>query len=295
MKRLLIIMAFAALVISCSKEEEIKASVEITGGNELLFAGNDTIAKIICFTASHQWNASSNAHWCHIQTKSGESGSACINVAADKNNTGEKRVANITISSKDACAVATVTQEFVYETVLQRDTLIIDNDVIEKNANRQKFEINVRTNIAFDATTSDEWITVETEKTKGITITKLQILLEELNGFEPRMGTINLESDEISRKIQIIQHPWQQRWQISYLHNKVELKSPLFNGNYIGGDIDWGDGNTEDFKEGVPYKYSNNCEKITTFNIHGTKINSIKIPSIHSIKSIKIVRNLEKQ
>ena len=86
-----------------------------------------------------------------------------------------------------------------------------------------------------------------------------------------------------------------QRWQISYLHNKVELKSPLFNGNYIGGDIDWGDGNTEDFKEGVPYKYSNNCEKITTFNIHGTKINSIKIPSIHSIKSIKIVRNLEKQ
>ena len=53
MKRLLLIMAFTALVISCSKEEEIKASVEITGGNELFFAGNDTIAKIISFTASH--------------------------------------------------------------------------------------------------------------------------------------------------------------------------------------------------------------------------------------------------
>lgn len=295
MKRLLLIMAFTALVISCSKEEEIKASVEITGGNELFFAGNDTIAKIISFTASHQWNASSNAHWCHIQTKSGEGGSAYINVAADKNYTGEKRVANIIIRSKDAFAIAAVTQEFVPATELQRDTLIIGNDIIEKTANRQKFEIGIRSNIAFDATTSDDWITIGTENTKVTTNTNLQITLEDHHGFEPRRSTINVESDKISRKIQIIQHPWPQRWQISILHNESKLESPLFNGNYVGGTVDWGDGSSGVFKEGVPYSYSNNSEKSTTFNMHGTKINSIKFPAISSIKSIKIVRNVEKQ
>lgn len=72
-------------------------------------------------------------------------------------------------------------------------------------------------------------------------------------------------------------------------HSGITLSSPTWEGNNISGTIDWGDGSSEKYDEGVKHSYEVEGEYKALFDMSGTI--GFKIGQLGEISSIAITYN----
>jgi len=173
---------------------------EVTA-SELDATGGTTTLQITA-PAGTEWTASTDADWLTLGTPTAVTrssqnftGSADIEVTAEENTTTEERTGTITVTIGTETLTATVTQAAAEDTDPTPE-FSVDVDVLSFIADGETKNIALTSNIAWTATSSEEWLTVDPANgTEGATIA---VTVTENTETTDRSATVTLTPDASS-------------------------------------------------------------------------------------------------
>lgn len=154
----------------------------------------------ITFTAASAWTASvintKADSWIDVSPKNGNPGAAEISIKATANDTYVERNATIQIKCGGETQDIVLTQK-------QVDNITVTTDKVELHAEGGDFTIELKTNIDFQLTISDDWI--QHVSTKAYTGKTLTFTASPNEGIEKREGSIIIQGGEFSETVKVYQ------------------------------------------------------------------------------------------
>ena len=163
------------------------------------------------------------------------------------------------------------------ETILE-----IDCSEIELDYAVQSVEIAVVANRAFEVDICVDWISY-TIAESGDCVT---LHVAENTESKPRSAEMVILAGELLRSVTIYQSAKPELMVLSLEHSSAHLDSPKWGGDDVKGSVDWGDGTTEEYSEGVSHDYSDAQKRSAQFQMEGAT--SFRIEQIGDIESVTI-------
>lgn len=158
--------------------------------------------------------------------------------------------------------------------------LEVDKSEFELDYSAQRIEISVRTNRELEVDVCVDWIT-STIADSGDRVV-LQIM--ENTEQEPRSAEVAIIAGEQICSITILQGVKPEIMELCLEHSSAHLDSPKWSGYDITGVVDWGDGTTEEYSEGISHHYSDTQKHSAQFRMEGAT--SFYIEQIGDIESV---------
>ena len=160
-------------------------------------------------------------------------------------------------------------------------TLELDSETLELDYREQRVEVGVKSEGEVDVTEEVLWINVI-----GVDGGKIKLSIKENSSESAREADVLITSGEHSCTLHITQRPKPDVMQLKLGHRATLLDSPIWGGDNISGRVDWGDGTTEEYQEGVSHQYPDNQERTATFEIE--RATSFEIERLGEIESVEI-------
>lgn len=169
---------------------------------------------------------------------------------------------------------------------MQRDAILVAQNEYTISAKTTELNFEVNTNVDFKVTTSASWIKERKFSSRSLEIVPVRFSIDENVFLQAREGYIYITSNEVQQTIKIIQNGRIDYGKFSITHTNNLFQIPFLTGNNLIGYIDWGDGETETFQNGIIHSYSNNSLYTTTTECWGAE--EIKIEGIQGIVEINL-------
>ena len=148
----------------------------------------------LSFSTNVAWSATVSADWLTISPSSGEAGKNSVKVEVEENRTGQPRSATITISDKESMQKVSVT---IRQEALKA-SLTVSPESLEFSANKGEEMLNVTSNTDWVITKDAEWITLDSDKGKGLATIAAGVT--ENTSLTSRTGTITVSTSDGSVK-----------------------------------------------------------------------------------------------
>ena len=148
----------------------------------------------LSFSTNVVWSATTSADWITISPSSGEAGKNSVKVEVEENRTGQPRSATITISDKESMQKVSVT---IRQEALKA-SLTVSPESLEFSANKGEEMLNVTSNTDWVITKDAEWITLDSDKGKGLATIAAGVT--ENTSLTSRTGTITVSTSDGSVK-----------------------------------------------------------------------------------------------
>lgn len=163
-----------------------------------------------------------------------------------------------------------------------KPVLEVDKSEIVLNYAAQDFEVAVRTNKTLNVEVSARWVLYEVAESGD------RVYFHALENIysEPRTAEVVIMAGELSHTLTITQNTKPEVMQLQLGHTSTHLDSPEFGGENIAGSVEWGDGTTEEYSEGISHEYADSQRHNAQFTMEGAT--SFYIESIGDIESVVI-------
>ena len=194
-------VAIATLIAGCGgtgTENEPEITPEIKFTEDIVTSGISVESAeqsiTLSFSSNVAWSATVSANWLTISPSSGEAGKNSVKVEVEENRTGQPRSATITISDKESTQKVSVT---VRQEALKA-SLTVSPESLEFSANKGEEMLNVTSNTDWVITKDAEWITLDSDKGKGLATIAAGVT--ENTSLTSRTGTITVSTSDGSVK-----------------------------------------------------------------------------------------------
>ena len=194
-------VAFATLIAGCGgtgTENEPEITPEIKFTEDIVTSGISVESAeqsiTLSFSSNVAWSATVSADWLTISPSSGEAGKNSVKVEVEENRTGQPRSATITISDKESTQKVSVT---VRQEALKA-SLTVSPESLEFSANKGEEMLNVTSNTDWVITKDAEWITLDSDKGKGLATIAAGVT--ENTSLTSRTGSITVSTTDGSVK-----------------------------------------------------------------------------------------------
>ena len=194
-------VAIATLIAGCGgtgTENEPEITPEIKFTEDIVTSGISVESAeqsiTLSFSANVAWSATVSADWLTISPSSGEAGKNSVKVEVEENRTGQPRSATITISDKESTQKVSVT---VRQEALKA-SLTVSPESLEFSANKGEEMLNVTSNTDWVITKDAEWITLDSDKGKGLATIAAGVT--ENTSLTSRTGSITVSTTDGSVK-----------------------------------------------------------------------------------------------
>ena len=194
-------VAIATLIAGCGgtgTENEPEITPEIKFTEDIVTSGISVESAeqsiTLSFSTNVAWSATVSADWLTISPSSGEAGKNSVKVEVEENRTGQPRSATITISDKESMQKVSVT---VRQEALKA-SLTVSPESLEFSANKGEEMLNVTSNTDWVITKDAEWITLDSDKGKGLATIAAGVT--ENTSLTSRTGTITVSTSDGSVK-----------------------------------------------------------------------------------------------
>ena len=194
-------VAISTLIAGCDgtgKENEPEITPEIKFTEDIVTSGISVESAeqsiTLSFSSNVAWSATVSANWLTISPSSGEAGKNSVKVEVEENRTGQPRSATITISDKESMQKVSVT---VRQEALKA-SLTVSPESLEFSANKGEEMLNVTSNTDWVITKDAEWITLDSDKGKGLATIAAGVT--ENTSLTSRTGTITVSTSDGSVK-----------------------------------------------------------------------------------------------
>ena len=194
-------VAIATLIAGCGgtgTENEPEITPEIKFTEDIVTSGISVESAeqsiTLSFSTNVAWSATVSADWLTISPSSGEAGKNSVKVEVEENRTGQPRSATITISDKESTRKVSVT---VRQEALKA-SLTVSPEFLEFSANKGEEMLNVTSNTDWVITKDAEWITLDSDKGKGLATIAAGVT--ENTSLTSRTGTITVSTSDGSVK-----------------------------------------------------------------------------------------------
>lgn len=232
----------------------------------------------ISFTTNMEWTAKSSSSWCRATPSSGEAGERTITLIVKKNDTYEERSTTVTLQAGTAAKQITVTQ-------VQNNAILVAKQSYEVEAEGGELNFSINTNVDFEMELSADWL--RTNQSRALEEVPLSFVIEANESKEPREATITLTADNVEQTIHIIQKGIQDPNTVIIMHNNSLYTAPVLSGMYMSDVyISWGDGNEEEYKEGITHRYEKEGERTVIINSKGAE--EITLQNLVGVTSIDL-------
>ena len=171
---------------------EIKFTEDIVTSGISVESAEQSIT--LSFSTNVAWSATVSADWLTISPSSGEAGKNSVKVEVEENRTGQPRSATITISDKESTQKVSVTVR--QETL--KASLTVSPESLEFSANKGEEMLNVTSNTDWVITKDAEWITLDSDKGKGLATIAAGVT--ENTSLTSRTGSITVSTSDGSVK-----------------------------------------------------------------------------------------------
>ncbi|MBR5198116.1 MAG: BACON domain-containing protein [Alistipes sp.] len=153
--------------------------------------------------------------------------------------------------------------------------LSVEQSAITVDYNTQSVTIDVVSNTAIEVKSSEYWAIVdsviETETGYMVNIGLLE------NGSDAdRKATVTVTAGEITASVTITQCVKPEVMTLVLRHTDEHLQSPVWGGERVTGVVDWGDGVTEEYEEGIAHDYTAAESHTATFEMEGATLFTIE-------------------
>ena len=194
-------VAISTLIAGCGgtgTENEPEITPEIKFTEDIVTSGISVESAeqsiTLSFSTNVAWSATVSADWLTISPSSGEAGKNSVKVEVEENRTGQPRSATITISDKESMQKVSVT---VRQEALKA-SLTVSPESLEFSANKGEEMLNVTSNTDWVITKDAEWITLDSDKGKGLATIAAGVT--ENTSLTSRTGTITVSTSDGSVK-----------------------------------------------------------------------------------------------
>ena len=136
------------MILSCKKDEEPFINITQT---ELTIA-NAGGSQNIPFKSNTNWIATSSASWCTVSPSNGSASIKNTTITLSANDTYDDRTCTVTIMAGNISKTITIKQSKSLGLLATKDKYDLTNDA-------HTIDVEVKANIDFDISISDEWIT----------------------------------------------------------------------------------------------------------------------------------------
>ena len=194
-------VAIATLIAGCGgtgTENEPEITPEIKFTEDIVTSGISVESAeqsvTLSFSSNVAWSATVSADWLTISPSSGEAGKNSVKVEVEENRTGQPRSATITISDKKSMQKVSVT---VRQEALKA-SLSVSPESLEFSANKGEEMLNVTSNTDWVITKDAEWITLDSDKGKGLATIAAGVT--ENTSLTSRTGSITVSTTDGSVK-----------------------------------------------------------------------------------------------
>ncbi len=194
-------VAISTLIAGCGgtgTENEPEITPEIKFTEDIVTSGISVESAeqsiTLSFSTNVAWSATVSADWLTISPSSGEAGKNSVKVEVEENRTGQPRSATITISDKESMQKVSVT---VRQEALKA-SLTVSPESLEFSANKGEEMLNVTSNTDWVITKDAEWITLDSDKGKGLATIAAGVT--ENTSLTSRTGTITVSTTDGSVK-----------------------------------------------------------------------------------------------
>lgn len=204
MRKLLTLFKTAAIVTllaGCDetrKESDPEVTPEINFPEAIVSSGisveSTTQSVTVNFTTNVAWSATVSADWVTISPASGEAGKNSVKVMIQENKTGQPRSATVTITDEGSTQKVSVT---VRQEALVA-SLSVTPESLTFSANKGEEILNVTSNTDWVITKDAEWITLDSDKGKGIATIAAGVT--ENTSLTSRTGNITVSTSDGSVK-----------------------------------------------------------------------------------------------
>lgn len=250
-----VLAAFGLLAVtSCHKDAPVDPKIEFSANLPELTVGSMGGTLTLEFTSAAAWTARMSQAWCSVSPSEGDPGQCSVTVTIGENMSYETRTVDLKIISGTLEETLTITQ-------IQNDAIVIAQDEYTVPSAGDTLEFVLNTNVDFDVEISSDcdWITY-LEPTKALEEVPVAFWVapREDESNDPREAVITFVSGEIRQSVTVRQVGHQEPSVLGITHVSGTFTVPeISGGNFIGGTVSWGDGQTEDYRSGLVHNYEN--------------------------------------
>lgn len=161
-----------------------------------------------------------------------------------------------------------------------KQELAVDITELHLDYRSQEVEIAVRSNQTIEVDVAVMWILYSvSEGGDGVSL-----FIMENRGSEPRSAEMVIRAGDLSHRVTIYQGIKPETMQLSLSHRSTHLDSPEWSGSDLKGVVEWGDGTTEEYHEGISHDYANGELHCVQFTMEGAT--SFRIERVGEIESV---------
>lgn len=204
MKRIALFIAAAALMaVACEKTPTVEANITADVPEVLIpIAGSEDTPAIVKVTSTVDWTVtkSEDSDWLFISPEKGKAGKDIeIEIRALENKTNAQRFCKLTFNAGKAYCEVMVNQACEAEIILaSEEPLTFDAAGAEKS-------IKFSTNVAWESTASEKWITLSPESGQAANDIELKVTAGANSEFKAREAEITITADNKTAKIKVSQ------------------------------------------------------------------------------------------
>lgn len=166
-------------------------------------------------------------------------------------------------------------------------TLSVEHDMLSVDYKAQSLEFAVVSNTTIEVEVKANWAELVDIREGESHVVVVDIA--ENGSQQSRDVAIVVTAEELQTTIIVRQAGRPEMMDLVITHTGTHLDSPLWCGSGVEGSIDWGDGDDEEYSEGVGHDYSGEGPHTATFRMAGAE--SFRIERVGDIESFEIVRH----
>lgn len=166
------------------------------------------------------------------------------------------------------------------------DSLEVVDDSIEVNYEAQTITLNFATNREYSFEVGAEWITpVESRSVESY---ELSFAIAENVSPNDRSSFVKIVAGGVESHVSIIQRGAPERMTLKLTHSDANLAAPMWHGEDVTGRVEWGDGESDKYAEGISHAYASEGATAyeALFDMRGAE--GFRIPVIGEISHIEI-------
>lgn len=148
---------------------------------------------------------------------------------------------------------------------LPQTELQVDKSELILDYTAQSVDIVVRANQPYSVDIEAEWMIYAIAESGDM----VALSVAENSGSEPRSAEVVISVGDLSHTIMVEQGVKPETMQLTLGHTASTLDSPTWGGSGIRGTIDWGDGTTEEYQDGISHDYVDNQRRSAQFTMEG--------------------------
>ena len=147
-------------------------------------------------------------------------------------------------------------------------TISVEQSEIRLSFEAQDVTLAVESNVALSVDVTADWLSVVSveDGKKGSVV----LHIDENGAHEPRSAEVVIGAGDKSHTVTIHQEAMPERMRLKVGHGDTTLASPTWqSGDSVSGTISWGDGSTDEYREGISHDYSEGGSHTATFDMYG--------------------------